>query len=43
MKRMFKKIRRRLCRHDWKTTRFQALVPGTGQECTKCGAHRRIY
>lgn len=40
---MFKKLRQMLCRHDWQTTRFQALVPGIGQQCTKCGKHRQIY
>lgn len=26
-----------LCRHEWKPTKFQALVPGTTVRCTKCG------
>lgn len=38
-----RKLRQMLCRHDWKTTKFQALVPGVGQQCTKCGAQRQIY
>ena len=40
---MLKKIRQMICRHHWQTTKFQALVPGTGQECTECGKHRQIY
>ena len=31
------------CRHDWKATRFQALVPGTSYCCTKCGKRERFY
>ena len=40
---MIKKIRQSLCCHNWQTTRYQALVPGVGQECTKCGKQRQIY
>lgn len=40
---MFRRIREWLCRHDWQTTKYQALVPGIGQQCTKCGKHRQIY
>jgi hypothetical protein len=40
---MLRTIREWLCRHDWQTTKFQALVPGIGQQCTKCGKHRQIY
>ncbi|WP_260003816.1 hypothetical protein [Leisingera caerulea] len=40
---MLRKIREWLCRHDFQTTRYQALVPGTGQQCTKCSKQRRIY
>lgn len=39
----FRKLRQALCRHDWQTTKFQALVPGIGQQCSKCGKHRRVY
>jgi hypothetical protein len=39
----FRKLRQMLCRHDWQTTKFQALVPGIGQQCSKCGKHRRVY
>ncbi len=40
---MLRKIREWLCRHDFQTTPYQALVPGIGQQCTKCGKQRRIY
>jgi hypothetical protein len=40
---MFKRLRQFLCSHEWKATRFQALVPGLGQQCTKCGKQRQVY
>lgn len=30
-------LRRFFCRHQWRVTRFQALVSGVSYECTKCG------
>jgi hypothetical protein len=35
------KIRQRLCRHQWKLSRFQALVPGRSVTCVKCGKHEQ--
>ncbi len=43
MGKLFVRIRQRLCRHEWRVTRFQALVPGTSYECTKCGKQERFY
>lgn len=40
---IFRKLWQMLCSHDWQATKFQALVPGIGQECTKCGKQRRVY
>lgn len=31
------KIRRFFCHHEWRPTKFQALVPSTSFECVKCG------
>lgn len=33
------KIRQFFCRHEWRPTKFQALVPVTSYECVKCGKH----
>lgn len=30
------KIRQLLCRHEYRPTKYQALVPGTSYECVKC-------
>ena len=30
-------IRQWFCRHEYRPTKFQALVPGTRYKCTKCG------
>lgn len=35
--RIFTAIRQWLCRHEYRPTKFQALVPVTSYECTKCG------
>jgi len=35
--RLRQSIRQALCKHTWRPTLFQALVPGTSYECTKCG------
>ena len=40
---MIKGIRQWFCRHNFEVARFQALVPGTGWECTKCGKQHRTY
>lgn len=40
---MLRKLRQMICRHDWQVTKFQALVPGTGRECKKCGKQTRTY
>ncbi len=40
---MLRRIRQWLCAHDWQVTKFQALVPGIGQQCTKCGKQRQVY
>lgn len=40
---LFTKIRQRLCRHEWRVSRFQALVPGTSCECVKCGTVEQRY
>lgn len=34
-------IRQLFCRHNYRPTRLQALVPGTSYQCTKCG--KRAY
>lgn len=34
-------IRQSLCRHQWKLSRFQALVPGRSVQCVKCGKHEQ--
>ncbi|KII16298.1 hypothetical protein [Phaeobacter sp. S60] len=41
--RALRKLKPMICSHDWRATKFQALVPGIGQECTKCGKQRRVY
>ncbi|MFV1535247.1 hypothetical protein VWX96_17060 [Phaeobacter sp. A90a-4f] len=41
--RALRKIKPMICSHDWRATKFQALVPGIGQECTKCGKQRQVY
>jgi hypothetical protein len=43
MRELFTKIRQWFCRHDWKMTRFQALIPGNGYRCTKCGKQEQFY
>lgn len=43
MQNFFRKMRMHFCAHDFQTTKFQALVPGIGQQCTKCGKQRQIY
>lgn len=40
---MLARIREFFCRHQWKATRFQALVPGRSEACTKCGKQRQVY
>lgn len=40
---MFHRVRQWFCRHDFKVTKYQALVPGIGWECTKCGKQHRSY
>lgn len=40
---MFRKLRQFFCRHHWRPTKFQALVPGTSYECTKCGKKHCAY
>ena len=30
-------IRNWLCRHNYRPSKFQPLVPGTSYECSKCG------
>lgn len=39
--RLLTAIRQWFCRHEYRPTKFQALVPGTSYECTKCG--KRAY
>lgn len=34
-------IRQWFCRHEYRLTKFQALVPGASYQCTKCG--KRAY
>lgn len=36
-------IRMRICNHHWRATLFQALFPGKGYQCTKCGKHEQFY
>lgn len=31
-------IRQWFCHHEYRLTKFQALVPGHSYECTKCGS-----
>lgn len=40
---MNKKIRQMLCRHEWRMSRFQALVPGIDWECPKCGKQHHTH
>jgi hypothetical protein len=40
---IFARIRHWLCDHEWRPTRFQALVPGASYECVKCGKIERFY
>jgi hypothetical protein len=35
--RLLTAIRQLICRHEFQPTKFQALVPVTSFECTKCG------
>lgn len=30
-------VKQYLCRHDWRPTKFQALVGGRSYRCSKCG------
>ncbi len=39
---MLTKLRQMICRHEWRMSKFQALVPGIDQICTKCGKRRHI-
>jgi|LULO01.1.fsa_nt_gb hypothetical protein len=38
--RVIKHIRKLLCQHSWRISRFQALIGGTSYQCTKCGKYR---
>lgn len=40
---MLRKLHQLLCRHKWRVTRFQALVPGVSCECIKCGKIEQRY
>ena len=43
MRGFFLKLRQRLCRHQWRVSRFQPLIPGTSYTCVKCGMHEQFY
>lgn len=40
---MFKRLICAITGHNWKMSRFQALVPGMSYICTKCDKHKQFY
>jgi hypothetical protein len=41
---LFRKLKQRKCKHDWKATEFQKLTDdcSLSYECTKCGKWERM-
>lgn len=43
MRRFILSLRRRLCAHRWRTSKFQPLIPGTSYTCVNCGVQKQFY